>query len=92
MKNIIIDLQNTDTWKIQLATATNFISSKDPEEERAMHSRSDNINFKSCNDANEFVDELFESLRSRYQRYLETSMRARDFIFDSVHILILQTG
>ena len=52
-----------------------------------MHSRSNNINFKSCNDANEVVDELFESLRSRYQRNLETSTRARDFIFDSVQLI-----
>ena len=52
-----------------------------------MHSRSNNINFKSSNDANEVVDELFESLRSRYQRNLETSTRARDFIFDSVQLI-----
>ena len=87
MKNIIIDLQNTDTWKIQLATAINYISSKDAEEERVMHSTSNNINFTSCNDANEVVDELFESLRSRYLRKLETSMRAKDFIFDSVQLI-----
>ena len=69
---MIIDLQNTDTWKIQLATAINYISSKDAEEERVMHSTSNNINFTSCNDANEVVDELFELLHSRYQRNLET--------------------
>ena len=95
-------------WKIQLTIAINFISSKDAEEEHVMHSRSNNIKFISYNDANEVVDELFESLCSRYQRNLETSMRGSDFIFDSVqlmyykyhkvtlnvvvHILILQTG
>ena len=36
-----------------------------------MHSRRDNIKIKSCNDANQIVDELFESLRSRYQENLE---------------------
>ena len=75
MKNIIIDLQNSDTWKIQLKIAINFTSSTDAEEERIMHSRSDNIKFTSYNDANEVVDELFDSLRSRYHRNLETSMR-----------------
>ena len=75
MKNIIIDLQNSDTWKIQLKIAINFTSLKDAEEERIMHSRSDNIKFTSYNDANEVVDELFDSLRSRYHRNLETSMR-----------------
>ena len=65
LRNIIIDLQNSDTWKIQLTIAINFISSKDAEEERVMHSRSNNIKFTSYNDANEVVDELFESLHSR---------------------------
>ena len=90
MRNIIIDLKNSDmensvnnTWKIQLTIGINFISSKDSEEERVMHSRSDNIKFTSCSNANEVFDELFESLHSIYQGNLETSMRASDFIFDS---------
>ena len=60
MRNIIIDLQNSDTWKNQLTIAINFISSKDAEEERVIHSRSNNIKFISYNDANEVVDKLFE--------------------------------
>ena len=71
-------------WKIQLTIAINFISSKDAEEEHVMHSRSNNIKFISYNDASEVVDELFESLHSRYQGNLETSIRGSDFIFDSV--------
>ena len=43
-RNIIIDLQNLDMWKIQLITAINFISSKDAEEERVMHSRMQHYN------------------------------------------------
>ena len=39
-----------------------------------MYSRSENITFTLYNDANEVVDELFETLRSRYQGYSETSM------------------
>ena len=45
-----------------------------------MHSRSNNIKFTSYNDANEVVSELFESLRSRYQGNLETSMRGSDSV------------
>ena len=52
-----------------------------------MHSSSNNIKFTSYNDANEVVDELFESLRSRYQENLETLMRGSDFIFDSVQLM-----
>ena len=86
MRNIIIELQNSDTWKSQITIAINFISSKDTEEERVMHSNSDNIKFTSYNDANEVVNELFESLPSKYQDNFKTSVRGRDFIFDSVQL------
>ena len=87
MRNIIIDLQNSDTWRIQLTIAINSISTKDAEEENVMHSKSDNIKFTSYNDANEVVDELFKPLRLRYQGNLETSIRDIDFIFDSVQLM-----
>ena len=87
MKDIIIVLQSSDTWKIHLTIAINFISSKDTEEEREMYSSSDNIKCTSYNDANEVVNELFESLLSRYQENLETSMTGSDFIFDSVQLM-----
>ena len=86
-RNIIINLQNSDTWEIQLTIAINFISSRDTEEGRVMHSNSDNIKFTSWNDANEVVDELFKSLRSKYQEKLETSMKGSDFIFGSIQLL-----
>ena len=73
-----------------------------------MHSKSNNIEFMSYDNVNEVVNELFESLLSRYRIGLETSMRGSDLIFDSVqllhykchkinlnvvdHIMILQTG
>ena len=36
-RDIIIDFQNSDTWKIQVTIAINFISSKHVEEECVMH-------------------------------------------------------
>ena len=82
MRNIIIDLQNSDAWKIQLTIAINFISSKDSEEECVMHSNSGNIKFTPYSDANDFIEKLFKSLRSRYQENSETSMIRSDFIFN----------
>ena len=64
---MIINLQKSDTWKIQLRTAINLVSSKDGEEQHVLLSTSDNIKLLSYDDANEVVDELFESLRARYQ-------------------------
>ena len=34
---MIIALQSSDTWKIKLTIAINFIPSKDAEERRVMH-------------------------------------------------------
>ena len=52
----MIDLQNSNTWKIQLRTAISFIPSKDVNEKRVIHSRIDNIEFTFCNAANEVID------------------------------------
>ena len=41
--------------KIWLTIAINFISSKDAEEERVMHSKSDNIKFTSYNDGKKLL-------------------------------------
>ena len=42
---------------------------------------------KTDSDANEVIDELFESLHSKYQLNLETSIRGSGFIFDSVQLM-----
>ena len=77
LKDIIIDLQKSGTWKIQLTIAIKFIiSSKDTSEERIIHLKSDNMEILFVN-ANEAIGELFESLLSRYQTRLETSINKR---------------
>ena len=43
LKYIIINLKKSETWKIQLTSANNFISFKDNDEERVIHSKSDNM-------------------------------------------------
>ena len=73
LKDIIIDLQNSDTRKIHLTIATSFISSKDVDEERLMHAKSDNVELMSYDNVNDINDKLFESLPSRYQGDSETS-------------------
>ena len=84
MRDIIINLQKSDASIIHLTIEINFISSKDVNEKRVMHSKSDSIEIMPYDNANEVVNELFESLLSRYQKI---SVRERDFIFDSVQLL-----
>ena len=54
--------------------AINFISSKDTNEVHLMHSKSDNKKIRINNKADEVVEELYQSLLSRYQIGLETSI------------------
>ena len=52
-----------------------------------MHSASDNIKFTPYNDANEVVDDLFESLCSKYEDDLDTSIKEMIFFFYSVQLM-----
>ena len=60
MGYIAINLQKSDTWKIQLTIAINFISSKDVDEEHVMNSKSNNIEYMLYDNANDPVNEPFE--------------------------------
>ena len=87
MREIIIDLQKSETWNVQLTIAINFIFPKDVDGDRVMHSKSDNTKFMIYDKAYAVVDEIFESFLSRYQIGFETSIIESDFIFDSVQLL-----
>ena len=65
-KDIINNLKKSDTWKIQLTIAINFISSIDNDEGRLMHSKSDNIEIIINDEENEIIKELFDSIKNRY--------------------------
>ena len=51
-----------------------------------MHSKSNNLEFILHDNVNKVVNDLLESFLSRCQISLETSIRASDFIFDSVQL------
>ena len=71
-------------WKIQLTMSINFISSKDSDETRNIHTKIDNIEIIMGSETNDIVEELCESLLQKYPEGWETSMRWSEFIFDSV--------
>ena len=87
LRNIINNLQNSNAWKIQLIIVINFISSKDSEEDRVMHSSSDNIKSTFHSEVNDVIEKLFKSLRSKYWDCLEISMKRSHFIFDPVQLM-----
>ena len=52
-----------------------------------MHSNSGNIEIMINDKVDEITKGFFESLLSRYQIYLQESMKGSDFTFDYVHFL-----
>ena len=59
LKDIINNLKKSDTWKIQITIAINFISSIDIDEKRVMYSKSDNIEIMMNDEADEVMKEPF---------------------------------
>ena len=78
--------KNSDTWKIQLTIANKFVSSIDNDEERVIHSKSDNIETMINNEADTVIKEFFDSLKNRYQNNL-VPMKGNQFVCGYVHLL-----
>ena len=67
--------------------AINFISSKDSDETRTMHTKSINIEIMTGSETDEIIEHIFESFLQKYQEGLEESMRGSEFVYDSVDVL-----
>ena len=59
---MINNLKTCVTWKIHSTIAINFISSKDNDEERVIHLKSDNVKIM----INDRTDEAVKELQNRY--------------------------
>ena len=64
--------------------AIKFISSKDTDEKRVIHSKSYNVEIMVYDKIHEVTKELSESLLKRYQIELETSVTVGDSIIDCI--------
>ena len=51
---------------MELEIAINFVSSIDNDEERVMHSKSDDIQIMINDEAEEVIKKFFDSLKDRY--------------------------
>ena len=61
--------------KIQLKMAINFISSKDYDKTRTIHTKSDNTEMMIGSETDEITEELFNSLLQRCQNGLDDLKR-----------------
>ena len=87
VKEYLDMIKQEGEWKIQLTMEINFISFKDSNETRTMHTTSNNIEIKIVNETDEIVKNLFESLLQKYQEGLEKSIKGSEPVFDSVDLL-----
>ena len=60
-----------------------FSSKDDNDEECVMHSKSNNIEIKISDEADEIIKKYCDSFKNRYQNNLQ-SMRGSEFVFDYV--------
>ena len=67
--------------------AINFISSKDSDGTRTMHTKSSNVEIMIGSETDEIIEDLFESFLQKYQEGLEESMRGSEFVYDSIDVL-----
>ena len=86
LKYIINYLRKHDIWNIQLTIATNFLSNRETDEERVMYSKIDNIEIIINDKIDEAMEELSQSLLSRYQIWLEMYNKGNHFIYDCFHL------
>ena len=87
LSDMINDHKTRREWKIQLTMSINFISSKDSDETRNLHTKINNIEIMMGNETDEIIDELFETFSQNYQKDLEESTRGSKLNFDSVDLL-----
>ena len=67
--------------------AISFIFSKDSDETRTMHKKSNNVEIMVGSETAEVIEDLFQSFFQKYQEGLEESMRGSEFAYDSVDVL-----
>ena len=81
LRDIINDVQKSDTWKTQSTITINSISSKHENNEKGVMYSKDNIEIMISDVTDEIIEKLFNSLKNRYQKNLQ-SMRGSEFVFD----------
>ena len=75
-------------WKVQLVTQSNFISVKNFEDTRTIHSASKLVEILMGSDTNDTIDSLFDTTLERFQQAIVTSQQnGSEFTHESVGLL-----
>ena len=60
--------ETSSEWKIQLTMVINFISSKDSDEARTMHTKGNNVEIMMGSETDEIIEDLFNSFFAKISR------------------------
>ena len=85
LTDIINDRKSQGEWNIQLTMEINFISSKDSNETRTMHTKSDNIEIMIRNETDKIIDSViyFDSVNLLYYKFHKTILNRDGSYIDS---------
>ena len=75
VKGILNNLQKSDTWKIELTVAINFVSSKDYYKKGVIQTKSNNIEAMINDKGDEVIEDLFEWYFNREQIGLRIAIK-----------------
>ena len=67
LRDIINDVQKSDTWKTQSTITINSISSKYENNEKGVMYSKDNIEIMISDVTDEIIEKLFNAIKNRYQ-------------------------
>ena len=84
----INNLKKSGKGKIQLTIANSFICSIDNDEEFVIHSKSDNIEIMIMIKTGKVIEELFKSLKNRYQKNLKTKKSSEFSLIMFIYCII----
>ena len=87
LTKLISNDKNNNELKIQLSMGINFMHVTDRDKNRTFHVKSDNVEIRLSDDANNIITKLLESFLNNYQKEEQILRNASNYAFESVDIL-----
>ena len=87
LTKLISNEKNNNELKIQLSMGINFMHATDRDKNRTFHVKSDNVEIRLSDDANNIITKLLESFLNNYQKEEQILRNASNYAFESVDML-----
>ena len=87
LTKLINNKKNNNEPEIQLSMGINFMHATDRDKNRTFHVKSDNVEIRLSNDANNIITKLLDSFLNNYQEEEQILRNASNYTFESEDIL-----